>query len=259
VKAVNLLPAESGRVSGQSSRIPLAPGYAVLALLGVALGFVTIYVLTGNTISQRKAKLASLQQQVSQEQALASRLNQYAQFAKLAQQRAATVRQIASTRFDWHMALADLSRVVPADTSLQSLLGTAAPGASVSGPGGSTAGSAASTGSLRGAIAAPAFEIKGCTRTQDDVARLLSRLRLINGVTQVTLADSAKPEGAQAASTAVSGSGATTGCGSNMPSFDLVVFFSPLPQGGSATTGSPTSQPASTTPPPSTTTTGGSK
>jgi len=114
--------------------------------------------------------------------------------------------------------------VVPADTSLQALTGTVAPGASAGGTGGGSASG------LRGDIAAPAFELSGCTKTQDDVARLMSRLRVINGVSRVTLGNSQKP-GSNGASTAVTASG-EGGCGANAPAFDLVVFFQPLPDAG---------------------------
>jgi hypothetical protein len=109
------------------------------------------------------------------------------------------------------------------------------PGATVSGAGGNVSGSAASTGTLRAALPGPAFELKGCTATQDDVARLMSRLRLIDGVTRVTLADSLKQDASQAgtavAAAPAGGAGGSggAGCGANAPSFDLVVFFQPLP------------------------------
>jgi Tfp pilus assembly protein PilN len=241
MKAVNLIPAESRRGSGVQAGLKFGPGYGLIALLALAVGLVTFYVLTSNTISSRQAKLAALQAQVSQVQAQMQtrNLSSYVSFVKLAQSREVTVRQIVSGRFDWHAALGDLSRVVPSDTSLQSLTGTVAPGAAVSGAGGSVGG-AASTGSLRGQIAAPAFELKGCTKTQDDVARLMSRLRLINGVQRVTLADSIKQGSAQAGATVAttgSSAAASTGCGANAPTFDLVVFFQPLP--GSATVATP--------------------
>ena len=171
-------------------------------------------------------------------QAAATRLTNYVSFNKLAANRDATVRQIATQRFDWNAALSDLSKVVPANTSLQSLLGTVSPSATVNGAGGSTGGSAVGTGTLRSSITAPAFEMKGCTATQDDVARLMSRLRLINGVQRVTLADSVKQDGAAAGAAVASASSGTasSGCPANWPTFDLVIFFQSLP-GQSATTG----------------------
>ncbi len=272
MRAVNLIPADARRGTGLGA-IPQGPSYILIGALAVALILVTIYVLTGNTISDRKAQLANLQQQVAQEQAAASRLTNYAQFLQLAQTRAQTVKQIASTRFDWHAALSDLSKVVPANTSLQSLLGTVAPGANVSGAGGNTASSAAGAGStsgLRSAISSPAFEIRGCTASQEDVARLLSRLRLMNGVSRVTLADSQKSNqasvGAATTGTKTPNTGAA-GCGTGKPSFDLVIFFQPLPgagatgpvaagTAGTAAAGAPGAS-APSSPPASTSTTAG--
>lgn len=227
MKAINLIPGDSRRSGVGPSLGRLGPGHAVLGFLLIALAFVTVYVLTSNTISDRTARLASLKQQVAQIQTQISRLDRYAQFEKLAQARAATVRQIAATRFDWHGALSDLSKVVPSNTSLQSLVAT---DSATSGAAGSPGGG--SGGNVRGDINAPAFQLKGCTRTQDDVAQLLSRLRLVNGVTRVTLEDSALQGGgssgsAVASSTASGGSGAG-GCPANGPSFDMVVFFQPL-------------------------------
>jgi Tfp pilus assembly protein PilN len=236
VKAVNLLPSDTRRrgAGGGLSFGQLGPVHFVLAALVVVLAYVTVTVLTDNTISQRKSQIAGLHQQLDQEQAVIARFNAYRQFEKLAQQRDDTVRQIASSRFDWHGALSDLSKVMPADASLQSLLATVAPGASVSGAGGSTGGSSLSTSGLRGAINAPAFEMKGCTATQDDVARLISRLRLINGVQRVTLADSSKGSGQPGVTGASSTAGsspasASGGCPGSGPGFDLVVFFQPQP------------------------------
>jgi Tfp pilus assembly protein PilN len=248
VKAVNLIPGDarrSGRTVG--ARTAGGPGYAVLGVLAAAVLLVTIYVLTSNTISDRKAKIATLNAQAARERSEAARLANYANFAALAQARAQTVREIASTRFDWHGALSDLSKVVPANTSLQSLFGSVAPGAQVTGASGA-AGGAGITASLRQAISAPAFELTGCTSSQDDVARLMSRLRVIHGVTRVTLGDSQKTGGPQSGTTVASSSASGAGgCGPNTPTFDLVVFFSPLPGAGpngiasASTTGTPVS------------------
>jgi Tfp pilus assembly protein PilN len=251
MRAVNLVPADAHHsgAGGGFSLGQLGPVHVVLGVLVIVLAYVTVYVLTGNTISQRKTQLTALHSQLTQEKAQVARLGSYTQFAQLAQQRAATVRQIAGGRFDWHGALTDLSKVMPANTTLQSITATVAPGASASGPGGSAS---SSSSSVRGAINAPAFEFKGCTATQDDVARFISRLRLINGVQRVTLEDSAKPAGGPGgAATAPASSpaaGSSGGCTGNGPTFDLVVFFQPLP-GASAGTGSPAPAGASPTTP----------
>jgi Tfp pilus assembly protein PilN len=221
MKAVNLIPVDARRAgSGQSSGLQV-PTYIVLGLLAGALVLVVLYVLAGNSISSRKSQLADLQTQVTQEQALASRLDSYAQFAQVAQTRISTVKSIAATRFDWNAALTGLAQVVPANTSLQSLTGSVVPGASSG-----ASASSGQAGGLRGDINAPAFELAGCTANQDDVARLMSRLRLIDGVTRVTLGDAQKP------SAVTSSAAASQGCGPHSPTFDLVVFFKPIPNAG---------------------------
>jgi Tfp pilus assembly protein PilN len=223
MKAVNLIPQDARRGGVAPSLGRLGASHMVLALLLIAVGYVTFYVLTNNTISQRRAQVASLNQQVTRIQAQVARLNRYEKFEKLAQARAQTVREIASSRFDWHSTLSDLSKVVPANTTLQSLTATASPTTGTAG------GATGSSGGIRGAIDAPAFELKGCTGSQDEVAQLMSRLRLINGVSRVTLAQSTKPDGGQNPGVVQSSSTqSTTGCAANGPSFDMVVFFQPM-------------------------------
>lgn len=256
MKAVNLIPSEGRSRGGFSTDLSLRPVHGVIAVLVVAVALVTVYVLTGNTISQRKAEIASVRAQTAQERVRAGQLTNYVSFDELAQARAKTVREIATTRFDWHGALTDLSKVVPANTSLQSLFGSVAPQVTASG---SSGGSGVSS-QLRSDIAAPAFELTGCSKTQDDVARLISRLRLINGVTRVTLGDSVKAQSAQGGTSVSGGTGSAAGgqaagCGANAPTFDLVVFFKPL-QGADPTTGVPATAAPVTTPGTTTTTPG---
>jgi Tfp pilus assembly protein PilN len=228
MRAVNLVPADS---RGRSSRGPSTgmqvPVYILLGFLAAVVALVSVYVLTNNSISSRTATLNSLKTQVAQEQAAANRLGAFSKFSQLAQTRISTVRGIASARFDWHTALVNLSQVVPADTTLQSIVGTVVPGASAGGGGGG-AGS-----SLRSDITAPAFELTGCTTNQDDVARLMSRLRLINGVTRVSFSNSQETNSAAPSS----GSGGSSnsngqGCSGSAPTFDLTVFFTPVANAG---------------------------
>ena len=218
MRAVNLIPRDARRGGVTPSLGKLGASHVLLALMVIALAYVTVYVLTSNTISSRKTQVANLQQQVARVQVEVTRLHSYEQFEQLAQTRAETVRQIASNRFDWFGALSDLSKVVPANTSFQSLVATAAPGTAGAGP-------VSSGGGVRGDINAPAFELKGCTGSQDEVAQLMSRLRVINGVSRVTLEDSTKPAAGQSSAAST---GAQSGCPASGPTFDMVVFFQPL-------------------------------
>jgi Tfp pilus assembly protein PilN len=230
VRAVNLIPADA---KGSGRSIKLAPAtWGLGGVLVAALVLVTLYVLAGNTVADRQAQIAGLQSQVRAAQAEASQLGDYTQFASLAQTRLSTVRGIAATRFDYSGALGNLARVIPANTSLQSLNATVVPGAS--------AGGSAAAGGLRADLPGPAFELSGCTATQDDVARLISRLRAMPDVTRVALSSSTLTTGSSAAPVGT----AKTGCKPHTPVFSLTVFFQPVNGAGAQGV---TSLPGSTT------------
>ncbi len=219
MKAVNLIPSDAQRSGGAA--LKLAPAtYGLLGVLAAAVVLVTLYVVSSNSVTSRQAQITSLRAQVAQAQNEASQLNTYASFVQAAQQRVQTVQGIADTRFDWHNALSELAQVVPGNTSLQSLNATVVPGAGNSGGG----------SGLRTDLPGPAFELTGCTSTQDDVASLISRLRAIPDVTRVALSSTTK--------TAASAPGASTsaanaiGCAGNSPTFQLVVFFNPVSGAG---------------------------
>jgi Tfp pilus assembly protein PilN len=231
MKAINLIPSDGRGARGIAApSATRAPAYVVLAFLGAAVALVTVYVLTSNTISDRQSKLTALKAQVALAQERAAGLGNFAKFAQVADNRVQTVRQISAARFSWDGALADLARVVPANTTLTTVTGSVVPGA---GSGGSGSGSG-----LRGASPGPAFELAGCTDNQDDVAALMSRLRLINDVTRVTLSTSAASTTASSASSTSSSPGALTSgsssgsCPANGPTFDLLVYFQPVPNAG---------------------------
>ena len=225
MKSINLLPQDlRGKANGASSKVKAAPpadepggigAFVVLGALAVCVVALAAYVLTNNAVKDRQAQLDAVTAQVQTTTQRVSQLKPYADFQQLAETRIQTVHDLASSRFDWEQALRDISRVIPADVTLTSLTGSISSGAA----GGST---------VRGAIAAPAVELKGCTTGQKQVATLLSRLRGVDGVTRVSLTKSTKPAktvgGSAAVPTAVGTQG--TGCGKGRPpAFELVMFF----------------------------------
>ena len=218
MKAVNLLPsdqrASSKTTPAAKSTAPSGGSFGALVVLGV-LAFAVVasaaYVLTSNTIKERTGQLARVQTETATVQAKAAALAPFAQFQTMAANRVATVKGLAESRFDWDQALADLSRSIPSDVRLKTLSG-------------STNSQATGGSSLRGAIQAPAIELSGCTRTQSGVARLMSRLRAVRGVTRVSLSKSDKDASAATSSTAA-GTGEQLCPAGSPPAFELVVFF----------------------------------
>ena len=247
MRAVNLIPSDAQ--SGRGVRLPklAVPTYALLGLLVGAIVLVTLQVMASNSVADRQAQVTSLQAELSQAQQAASKLSAYGQFTNLEQARVQSVRGIAATRFDWNSALGQLAAVIPANTSLSTVSGGVVPGAGTGGAGGGAG--------LRSALTGPAFEIQGCTSNQDEVARLISRLRTMTGVTRVALSSSAKA--GQAASPSGTATGPKRGCPANAPTFDLIVFYRAIAGAGAqgAVLGASTTPGASTTTPATSTTT----
>ena len=228
VRAVNLLPSDfagAPKASGDQGARPEVTGgagpFVVLGVLAACVAGAAGYVITDNSVKQRQADLASVTAQKQALEAQTAQLKPFADFASLANQRVTTVRDLAGSRFDWEQSLRDLSRAIPADVTLKTLTGSTTTDA-----GGGASG-------LRSAISAPAITLTGCAPGQTQVARLMARLRNIDGVTRVSLSKSSKAEsdaggGSNAAGVAGSArerrNAAPCGAGAR-PAFDMVIFF----------------------------------
>ena len=231
MKAINLLPPDlRGTPKGATPKAPVTPeepggigAFVVLGALAACVLALAAYVLTTNTVKDRQA---SLEAATANAEATTRRVNQlkpYADFQAMAETRIQTVKDLASSRFDWEQALRDISRAVPGSVTLSEINGT------ISSDAGGSSG-------LRSAIAAPAIELKGCTTGQKEVATLLSRLRNVDGVTRVSLGKSDKPAATQTSgggpSPIANGTEAASCSGKRPPEFELVIFFerSEVPQ-----------------------------
>jgi Tfp pilus assembly protein PilN len=219
MKAINLLPPDLRRTPKGAAPAAAAAdepsgigAFVVLGALAACVAALAAYVLTTNTVKDRKAQLAAVTAEAQATTQRVAQLKPYADFQAMAETRIQTVRDLASSRFDWEQALRDISRAVPSNVTLTSLNGTVGGGA---GAGGS---------SIRGAIAAPAIELKGCTSTQKSVATLLSRLRTVDGVTRVSLGKSLKPAPTPAGTMIGAAAQAPPCTGERPPNFELVMF-----------------------------------
>ncbi len=106
--AVNLIPVEERR-AGAGGSSSSAPTYGLLAGLALLLVALTVWVLVSNQVSDRKTQLARVQQQAAGAEAAVAKLKPYVDFSGMAQKRTQTVRQLATSRFDWHQSLHDLA------------------------------------------------------------------------------------------------------------------------------------------------------
>jgi Tfp pilus assembly protein PilN len=227
MKAINLLPPDlRGTPKGATPKAPVTPdepggigAFVVLGALAACVVALAAYVLTTNTVKDRQAQLEAATAQAAATSQRVNQLKPYADFKAMAETRIQTVKDLASSRFDWEQALRDISRAVPGEVTLAQINGT------ISNEAGGGSG-------LRDAIASPAIELKGCTTGQKQVATLLSRLRNVDGVTRVSLQKSLRPDAeAEGPSPIVDGSDVVCK-GERPPEFEIVMFFerSEVPQ-----------------------------
>lgn len=227
MRAVNLIPAEEQRGAGGAGGRSGGAAYVLLGLLAVLVVIVAFRTLEKRSIGEKRTETASLESQASRAEAQATELGSFTQFAGVRAKRTQTVSSLAASRFDWSHAMREVARVIPPNVWLAGLQGTVTPGVTLK------TSAASETSSLRSALAVPAVEMVGCTTDQTSVARMIARMRLIDGVTRVALQSSVKAEvaaadGGKGATTTTTTGGAGGGCGQGdkpFPKFALVIYF----------------------------------
>jgi Tfp pilus assembly protein PilN len=230
MRAVNLIPAEQRSGSAPGAGRSEGAAYAVLVMLAGLAVLALVYGLSEHQISSRRTQAATLSVQAQRAQAEASQLAPYTSFVALREQRQQAVATLVDSRFDWAHAFHELGRVLPVETSISSLTGTigsataSTSSASSTSAAGAKAAASASVTSVTPPGAVPVFTLDGCAVSQPAVALMLERLRLMDGVSEVTLQSSTKP-----ASGGGGGGGVSGGCPGEDPAFAVQVTFQALP------------------------------
>jgi Tfp pilus assembly protein PilN len=249
MRAINLIPADDRRGTRGSAPRSGSGVYILLGALALLVVAASAYALAGKSVTDKRDELARVNHEAAAAEARANAATDYTRFASLRQRREDTVRQLAASRFDWSHALHEVARVLPTNAWLTQVTASTTPG------------SAGGGDPLRSAIPVPALEIQGCTTSQASVARVMARLRLIDGVQHVSLSTAdkgaKKPKStlpAAPSSGTAGGSGDCRGTSNHFPAFSVVVFYeatTPAPgaAAGAAQTVASTSTPASTTTP----------
>jgi Tfp pilus assembly protein PilN len=243
MRAVNLIPADERGGSGIAVGRSGGSVYAVFGLIAGLAVLALLYGVSAHQVSSRQAEVAALNAKTQQAQARAVALAPYTSFAAMREQRVQAVDTLVNSRFDWAHAFHELGRVLPSNVSLTSLTGTvgSASGSSSSSSAKTSPSSSSSSSSSSSVASAtppgsvPTFTIAGCTTSQAQVALVLDRLRLIDGVSEVSLQSSTKSGSSGGSSSAGAG-----GCGSSDAVFNMTVTFDALPSitasGSSSTT-----------------------
>lgn len=223
MRAVNLIPSEQQRGAGGAAGRSGGGAYILLGAMALLVVLVATYVVSNKSVTDKRTQLADVTQQAAAAEAQAQKLTSYTKFAAIRQKRVDTVTQLANSRFDWAHALREVARVLPQNAWLTSLTGTTSTAVNVDG---------GTTGALRGALNVPAIVVNGCTTSQQSVAKLITRLRLIDGVQRVTLEDATKGDESQSSGSSAttttdsgSGSGDCRGGHAKYPIFNIDIFF----------------------------------
>ena len=244
MRAVNLIPKDQRSGSSVGAGRSEGGAYAVLVLLAAVAVLAVMYGKANRDVASRTTEAAVITAKAQHAQAEASQLAPYTSFVSLREQREQAVASLVDSRFDWAHAFHEFGRVLTPQTEISSLDGaiapavatttaaastpapaagaaavsaaTAAPG-STPAPAATAAPAAATVSSATPAGSVPVFNLTGCATSQVAVAQMLNRLRLIDGVNEVTLQSSTK------------GGGGTGGCPANGPTFAVTVSFEGLP------------------------------
>lgn len=227
MRAVNLIPAEQRTATTGVPGRSEGAAYLVLALLaGVAL-LAVLYGRAHREIASKRAQVTSLNARAQQLQAQASGLAPYTSFTALREERERAVSQLVDSRFDWAHSFHELGRVLPSTAAIDSIDGTIG-SSTVSGSGSGTSASPSGSKSA-GAVSAtppgsvPQVTLTGCATSQKQVALTLNRLRLMDGVSEVTLQNSTESNSGTSSGTSPGG------CPPSAPSFTIQVTYDPLP------------------------------
>ncbi|MDX6634670.1 MAG: hypothetical protein QOF06_873 [Solirubrobacterales bacterium] len=220
MRPIDLTPSEMR----QGARAPMRTGpipYILVGALVAVLAGVALLVTTGNQVTERETEVAQLKRENAAAAHEARRLTPYVQFQTLHEERLATVSSLANSRFDWERVVRELSLVLPADVWLTELNASAS-GADESG----------GDGALRGSIVGPSMELEGCTVGQESVARFVTALKDIDGVTRVAVASSELPpkeEGEASSGGEESEGGSECRTRKYIAKFNIVVAFDAAP------------------------------
>jgi Tfp pilus assembly protein PilN len=183
MQAVNLLPAYA-RPAGRWASVgkELSPtrviriGGIVAAACAVAIA--GLYFYERSVVNDRRATLADAQARLTAVEATAAPLRA-AESASTA--RATVIRTISSSRVAWEGVLRDLSRVLPTQVHLQSLMAQSPTPAS---------GAVVAAAPVGFGVAPTSFTITGTTTSHVRVALVLDRLALLPWLSNVTLTSS---------------------------------------------------------------------
>src|SRR3954470_18346851 len=98
MRPVNLLPAEYRAKSASGDG---RSGYIALGVLGVLLLMLVGFVLSGNSVTSKKAEISDVHKEISRAEAEQGARSAFGDFHQIKETRVSSVSQLADDRFDW--------------------------------------------------------------------------------------------------------------------------------------------------------------
>jgi len=188
MRAFNLLPKEDSRQKAGEGRRP-STAQLILAVLGLLLiaGLASAFLLMNARVADKQKTYDDLRQRVAARNMPVEEPQQDATSAALVKERQERTSALATAlgaRVAWDRLLREFSLVLPDDVWLTSITakGPASADPAATGP------PAATT------PAVSTFEIRGYTKEQDGVARLLARMAVLPELSSVQLVSSTRVE-----------------------------------------------------------------
>lgn len=194
MRAVNLLPKDAERAARVHTNPALLVAFAGLAIIFAVVA--SMFFSARQKLTDRQDLARELQAQVDLQKPKAKPLRIQQELASAEPQRKAALSSALSYRLPWDVVLGQISRALPEDVSLVDLQAQ-----SPTSPTTATAPAVSSGGQLK--TSGPGILlINGYAASQEEVARVLSRLSVLPVFTTVTLVGSqvgSSPSGGNAA------------------------------------------------------------
>ncbi|MFY9488596.1 MAG: hypothetical protein WAP35_07885 [Solirubrobacterales bacterium] len=217
MRPVNLVPAEL-RGGGGSGDPKVA--YGIVGGLGVLLVMVLLAVVQSNKATTLRDETAAIQAETQRHQANIKPVQSFNDFADVVQSRTLLVGGLAESRFPWDRTLFNLSRAMPEDVTLDTIIASTS----------SDVAAAPAAGAAAPEANSATLELTGCASGWYGASRFLVRLKDLPGVSDVTPASSNSDPADNTGDSATDneeGANRKANCGISPLSFSFKVFYAP--------------------------------
>jgi len=210
MRAVNLLP-QDARGRAAFGGFKPRPAHAVALVLFLLAVMALLYGQARNNVQKAESEAVTVRTEIANVERASAKDVSSAAAVPAFEKYVGGVAKVATSRYSWGPLFHQLAVSVPAGVMFQQLTMTLSTGSATAGP-----SSALSTPTSLASPQGAAMDLKGCAKTQNDVAALMRGLRTVANVSEVALVSSIQPPPSSTAT-------ATGGCPKSPTVFDVSV------------------------------------